>query len=213
MLLRIAANRNIRRETEDFRKEDLDNWPSILVAVSNSEDTQIVAVQRRQSAFAYPSTPAKVIENSVNHGLVKHGLRAYFEPLFEETAFWDLVRENRTRISRLTFELVTPNMANISGNLDQEMKSLAKSTNTALTELSLEADPKGVLDVDRTNTKLANLVDYASKGGGDVVLKVRGIKKVFRAQKTVKEIEVDQISLSGDPKTVVKILQEIIEKL
>lgn len=209
-LYRIAAHRHIRRETEDFKKEHIDNWPSILVAVWNDADKQLVAVQRRISAFAYPTTPAKIIEATVNLGLAKKGLRAHVEPLFDESAFWQLINSYRSRIKKLTFDLVTPNMSNISASLDKNLKDLAKGTNTAKTNLSLEADPSSVLNVDQGNKSVSSLVDYASQGGGDISIKVRGVRKIFKAQKEVRQIEVDGLSISGHPEQVAKVLKEVM---
>lgn len=209
-LYRIAANRHIKRETEDFKRESIDNWPSILVAIWNDADRQMVAVQRRISAFAYPTTPAKIIEATVNIGLAKKGLRAHMEPLFDESAFWQLINSYRSRVKKLTFDLITPNMSNISASIDQNLKDLAKSTNTAKTNLSLEADPSSVLNVDQSNRGVSSLVDYASQGGGDISIKVRGVRKVFKAQKEVRQIEVDSLSISGNPEQVAKILKEVM---
>ncbi|ULU23536.1 hypothetical protein [Dyella terrae] len=209
-LFKMAANRHLRRETRDFKKEDLDNWPAVYVAIWNDPDRQIIAVQQRVTAFAAAMTPAKIIEGTANVHLEKWGLRAHVEPLFEERAFWQLVNEYGSRIKRLTFELVTPNMSNISASLDDDLKNLAKSTNTAKTKLTLEPDQAAVLNVDSNNPGLTSLVDYASKGGGDVTLKIRGVKKTMRAQKDIRQIEVDSIIMNGAPEAVVDMLKEIL---
>lgn len=212
-LVRLAANRKIHRETEDFGVEDIDNWPSIFLAIWNLPDKQLIAVQRRTAAFSYPATPAKILEETLNLGLEKQGLRLHVEPMFEESAFWSLVEEHRTRIKRLVFELVTPNMANISGEVSDSLKLLAKSTNTAKTELALDADPNAVLDVNKGNPQIRGLVDYASNGGGDVAIKVKGLKKTLRAQKSVREVEVDGLSIRGSAESVAKVIKSLMDDL
>lgn len=213
VLLKFAANRHIQVETEDFKKQELDNWPAITIAINNNPDKQLIFVEKRTKAFTYPSTPVKIIQDSVNHGLSKDGLRVHFEPLFEEHEFWKIIEENQIRIKKISFELVTPNMSGISKVLDEELKDLAKETNTATTNLSLEADPSAVLKIDRSNKKISALVNYASNGGGDVTLQLRGVKKRISAQKTIKEVEIESILISGDKITVVNTIKSIMNSL
>src|SRR5690606_26525235 len=52
-LYRMAANRSIHRETREFADEYIDNWPSVLVAVWNHPEVQLIAVQRRAAAFQH----------------------------------------------------------------------------------------------------------------------------------------------------------------
>jgi hypothetical protein len=211
-LFKIAANRSLNRETKDFKEEELDNWPSIYAAVWNQPDKQIIAVEKRIAAFQHSETVVRMIIDAVNFRLSKHLLRAHWEPQFEKTVFWDLVKQHKDKIHEICFELVTPNMANISNVLDEGLKNFAKSTNTATTSLKIESDTASSLSIKQDDPAINSLVDYASEGGGDISIRLHGFKKKIHTSKTVKEIDISEVSLTGDAKYIVDSIKQILSQ-
>tara|TARA_R110002124_G_scaffold17592_4_gene73619 strand:+ start:207 stop:1058 length:852 start_codon:yes stop_codon:yes gene_type:complete len=210
-LFRIANNRSIHRETKEFKDELIDSWPSILVAIWNDPEHQLIAVQKRTSAFWSCEAVVKMIMNAMSPQLAHHHLRAIYEPLFEKQRFWSLLHKYEGRIKSVEFEIVTPNMANISGALPDDLKEFAKHTNSTRNKLKLESDPDAPLHLEESNTVLKGLVDYSGDGGGNISLKIDGIQKKYNTSKTVKEVAVGDMEMEGDAESIAKVLKELLK--
>lgn len=209
-LYQIGANRSLRRETKDFSAEKLDNWPSILVAIWNDPEKQFIAIQNRSIAFQKSDTVAKFVLNDVSRKLQDKYLSVLFEPLFEKKVFWDLVNHNNRRITSVEFEIITPNMANISGSLKDDLKSFAKASNSTKNKLAIESAPGAPLELNDDNETLVGLVDYSSQGGGNITLKIAGMNKKIKTSRTVKEVNLTDFQLGGPPEEVAAILKNIL---
>lgn len=210
-LARVAANRVIRRETREFTAEQLENWPSLLVAIWNAPEKQLVAVQRRPVAFKETKTVAGLVLNRVERLLEKRHLTIKWEPLFETQVFWDIVEQFQGRIQQISFELITPNMANISGSLPDDLKEFQKQTNSTSSTYSISAEKASALNIDRKNKTLNGLVEYSSNGGGDISVRLKNVRKQIRTSKTVKSVTVDDVQLQGSAEEVVQVLKELLD--
>ncbi|OEF28982.1 hypothetical protein [Vibrio rumoiensis] len=210
-LYRIAHNKTLHRETRDFKDETIDSWPSILVAIWNHPDKQYIAVQKRTTAFAKCETVAKLILEKIEPQLTHFQLRAIYEPLFEKQQFWTLLRKYRGKVKSVDFEIITPNMANISGTLPDDLKLFAKCTNSTRNNLKIESEPDSALHLEENNSALRGLVDYSSEGGGNISLKIDGIKKHHQTSRTVKEITLGEMELTGNAEQVAQVLKELLK--
>lgn len=210
-LYRIAHNKTIHRETRDFKDETIDSWPSILVAIWNHPDKQYIAIQKRTTAFAKSETVAKLILEKIEPQLTHFQLRAIYEPLFEKQQFWTLLRKYRGKVKSVDFEIITPNMANISGTLPDDLKLFAKCTNSTRNNLKIESEPDSALHLEEDNSALRGLVDYSSEGGGNISLKIDGIKKHHQTSRTVKEITLGEMELTGNAEQIAHVLKELLK--
>lgn len=210
-LYRIAHNKTLHRETRDFKDETIDSWPSILVAIWNHPDKQYIAVQKRTTAFAKCETVAKLILEKIEPQLTHFQLRAIYEPLFEKQQFWTLLRKYRGKVKSVDFEIITPNMANISGTLPDDLKLFAKCTNSTRNNLKIESEPDSALHLEEDNSALRGLVDYSSEGGGNISLKIDGIKKHHQTSRTVKEISLGEMELTGNAEQIAQVLKELLK--
>ena len=210
-LLRIAHNRSIHRETKDFRDEVIDNWPSILVAIWNHPEKQLFAVQRRTTAFSSSEVVVRMLINAISSQRAHHHLRAIHEPLFEKQHFWSLLHQYEGKIKSVEFEIITPNMANISGSLSDDLKDFAKATNSTRNKLKLESDPEAPLHLEESNNTLQGLVNYSSEGGGNISLKIDGIKKTYNTSKTVKEVQLGDMEIQGSAQEVASVIKELLK--
>ena len=210
-LYRIAHNKTLHRETRDFKDETIDSWPSILVAIWNHPDKQYIAVQKRTTAFAKCETVAKLILEKIKPQLTHFQLRAIYEPLFEKKQFWTLLRKYRGKVKSVDFEIITPNMANISGTLPDDLKLFAKCTNSTRNNLKIESEPDSALHLEEDNSSLKCLVDYSSEGGGNISLKIDGIKKHHQTSRTVKEISLGEMELTGNAEQIAQVLKELLK--
>lgn len=210
-LYRIAHNKTLHRETRDFKDETIDSWPSILVAIWNHPDKQYIAVQKRTTAFAKCETVAKLILEKIEPQLTHFQLRAIYEPLFEKQQFWTLLRKYRGKVKSVDFEIITPNMANISGTLPDDLKLFAKCTNSTRNNLKIESEHDSALHLEEDNSALRGLVDYSSEGGGNISLKIDGIKKHHQTSRTVKEISLGEMELTGNAEQIAQVLKELLK--
>lgn len=211
LLYRIAANRSLQHETRDFKTEVIDNWPKILLVIWNAPDKQLIAVQHRANAFQDTQAVLKLVFDSVESILAKNQLTALYEPLFEKKVFWDLVERHKGKIQEVDFELVTPNMANISGVLPENLKQFAKRTNAVKSHVAIASDPGSSLKLDQSDPLVNALVDYSSQGGGDIAIRLAGIKKLLHTSRTVREVTIDEAVLQGTPENVASLLQELLK--
>ena len=197
IVLKIAREKHLHRETEDFQGELLDDWPSTVMAIWNAPDKQIIAVKKRNRAFKNCSQAVGLIIKHINKRLSTKNLNTEWEPQFESNDFWEMVHSHSNMIEKAEFQFITPNMANISGNLSKDLKALSKTTNSQRSSLSLEADKGTTLKLEPDNDTVENLVGYLSKGGGNIKLKVKGIKTKLSTADTVKETEIDDFELEA----------------
>ncbi len=210
LLYRIAVNRALQHETRDFQTEVIDNWPKILLVIWNAPDQQLIAVQHRVTAFQETDAVLKLVFDSIEPLLAKNQLTAIWEPLFEKKVFWDLIEKYKGKVQELDFELVTPNMANISGVLPENLRQFAKRTNAVKSHISIASDPSSALKIDPNDAVVSALVEYSSQGGGDIAIRLAGIKKKVHTSRTVREVTIDEAVLTGTPENVASILRELL---
>lgn len=210
-VLRIAPRRDLVRETVEFQLEHIENWPHVTAIILNRPNEQMLAIQEKTIAFNSTDTVVRLIQAATRMSLEKAGLRIHIESLFSREDFWSLLDRHRGKVTWIDFELVTPNMANISNTLADEFKSLAKSTNAAQSNVQLRSDPASSLNINPEDSEVKGLVDYASEGGGDITLKVKGLRKRIHTSSSVRETEMDDLQLSGSAAQVAAVLRGLLK--
>lgn len=208
--IQLAPSRPLTRETADYRREKVDNWPHIEAYVLNNPTDQLLIIQDRATAFANTDTVANIIVRGTRHALDRIGLSLQIEPLFNEAYFWDLVNEYPNKITWVEFEFITPNMSNISKTLADTLKSLGKETNAVREQLALRADPASSLDISQQNTTIQGLVEYTSQGAGDIKLKIKGIRKRFQTSDSRREIHLSGIEITAGANEIAEIIREAL---
>lgn len=205
--IQLAPSRPLTRETADSRREKVENWPHIEAYILNKPDDQLLIIQERVTAFANTDTVANIILRGTRSALDKIGLSLQIEPLFNESYFWGLVSQYSNRITWVEFEFITPNMANISKALADTLKNLGKETNAVREQLTLRSDPSSSLDIDQSNETIQGLVEYTSKGAGDIKLKIKGIRKRFQTSTSRREVHLSGIEITAEANEIVEIIR------
>lgn len=209
-LIKFAVKRSLKRSTKDFRQEQIDNWPAISVVINNHPEVQKVAIQFDRRVFAETENVADILQDEINRELKKYQLHVIFEKMFEESAFWEIIAAHENRIKQIEFELVSPNLANISKSLQFDLKQLSRSTNTQITKLQLNSDKDATLNISKEDGFVAGLVEYSADGGGKINLKVRGLSKKIRTTDRAVEMVVDEVDFNqSKPADIIKILKEM----
>lgn len=211
-IFKLGAHKSVDRDTEEFRKERIESWPNVTVLVHNNPNTQLLAISRNIKAFSSTKSVAKIFERSLTSALKPFGLTIQVREQFEKNNFWTLISQNVGRIMRVRFEMVAPNMANISNTLKVDLRQLNRDSNCQKVNLELDAIAGAALEIKDTNELVNSCLEYASLGGGDIALKIKGLKKEIRTSTTVKSVEIDEIFIQGPGKDLLDILKRLTEK-
>ena len=211
-VFKVGAHKSVDRDTEDFQKEKVESWPNVTVIVNNQPDVQVLAVSKNPRAFSSTTVVAKMFERTLTSLLRDYGLSIQVREQFESANFWAVVNENEGNVLRLRFEMVAPNMANISRSLKIDLKQLNRDTNAQQTNIELEAPPGGALEVSPKNELIDGCVKYSSLGGGDIAIKVRGLRKEIRTSTSVRSVEIDELTLQAPVADLLGALKKILAK-
>lgn len=206
-IFKVGTHKSVDRDTEEFRKERIESWPNVTVLIHNAPDTQVIAISRNQRAFASTVTVAKLIERALTPPLRLYGLTIQIKEQFEKNNFWSVINQYKGRVIRVRFEMIAPNMANISHTLKIDLKQLNRDSNCQKANLELEAVSGAALEVSDNNELINGCVEYASQGGGDIAIKLKGIKKEVRTSTSVKSVQIDELDLQGSINDVSEVMK------
>jgi len=192
----------VRRKTKvykiDFSEDVIENYPNIIVAINNDPNVQKVAIQVNQTAFQDSKIASHIVQKSITAKLKHSNLSFIIEPLFDEKEFWKLIEQYPKQIRQVNFDLISPNLAKISKNLKVDLKQLYNETNTQRTKIELNAEPESYLEIKKESEFVNSLVEYSADGGGNISLKVNGIRKKIQTAQSAKEFSVEEVLLKGN---------------
>lgn len=197
LVLKIAPKRQVKR-TVHFRTDYLDDWPDVLFVLNNDPEVQTIAVSSNAKAFANTSTVVNIFKKNIERKLLSMGLIIEIEARFNKKNFWDVIAQHGSGIKSITFDLVTPNMSNVSKMLTEDLKALSKGINAQRTKIELSADNGAVLEVSKEEPQINSLVDYAAKGGGNISIKATGVRRKIQTAKNIESIEMDELYIDGN---------------
>lgn len=209
-VFKVGAHKSVDRDTEEFKRERIESWPNLTVIVHNDPDTQIIAISKNIKAFSSTAIVAKLIEHALTLALRSYGLTIQVREQFEKNNFWSIIESNLGKITRVRFEMVAPNMANISRTLKIDFRQLNRESNCQKANLELEALPGAALEIKSDNELVDGCVEYASLGGGDIAIKIRGIKKEVRTSTTVKSVEIDELLIQSPNDQMLSIIKRLL---
>jgi len=209
-VVRIAVKRALTTNPEPFSEQSQINWPSITVVINNHPSVQKMAIEHNRKGFQNTVTVAGIFEGNLNEILKADNLGVFPEPTFEKNEFWTIVERYRNRIIKATFELVSPNMANLSKALTIDLADLHETTNTKETKIELNSGEASHLDLDRNNPLINGLVDYAAGGGGNIALKVKGLKRTIHTANSIQEESIDELKVEGSAKEIADAFKAIL---
>lgn len=195
---KVGVKRKLKHIKQDFTEDYIENYPNIIIAVNNDPNVQKIAIQSNTHAFKDSHIVSRFVEESLGRKLKPKNLSFYIEPIFDRKEFWEMVKRYQKRISQLTFDLVSPNLANISKNLTLDLKQLYEDTNTHKTKVELNADNGNYLEINSESPFVNGLVNYAAEGGGDIAMKVNGIRGKLHTAQSVKDFDIDEQLLKSN---------------
>lgn len=194
---KIGAKKHVEISTTDLEKSTIDSWPHITVIINNDPQIQTIAISRNIKAFSSTRAVTKLLQRNLEHGLRTRQLTLHIEPRFDKRDFWDVVNRHTDEISSVKFELISPNMSNISKSLTIDLKAINEETNSHRTNVELNADKGASLELNEFNPMVAGLVEYASQGGGNISVKVNGIRQKIQTNTEIKTLEIDEFTVDN----------------
>lgn len=209
-VLEINTQKSVPIESEDFKKERIDSWPHVTVIINNDPEVQLIAISRNKKAFTSGKVVAEILKDNFQDALNEYCLDLQVEALFKKKAFWDLIDKYEGKVASVKFELISPNMSNISKSLQLDLRQLKLDTNSHRTDLKLNSGKDSVLEINRKSEYIHSLVDYSADGGGDIEIRLKGIKKTMKTSEGVRELIIDEVvATNPTPAT----LQQIFDQL
>ena len=210
-IFKMGIKRYTKIGNEDLEDTKQDDWRYVFIIFWNKPDKQFLLIQDKSKVFSYPKDALKMIVKFIQKSLLDKNLIIKSESLFDKNDFWGIINEYPKKVSRVKFTLITPNMANISGELSQELKELFKSTNSIENTLEISAAKESILHLEQSNNIVQNVVDYASEGGGSAQIKIKGIRKTFSTTDKIKTIEIDEINITNPNQETIDIMKNLLE--
>lgn len=208
---KISAKRTAHIYKEDFTEDTIDNFPNIIVAINNHPDVQKIAIQTNITAFKETKIVKKFILESIDSKIKDYNLSFFLDPIYDKQDFWNFVKKYPKSIKQLTFDLISPNLANISKNLTLNLKELYEDTNTQRTKLELNADPESYLDVKESSKFVSGLVNYGAAGGGSIYARVVGSRKKINTAENPSEFNIeDKLIKDNDWEKLDKLFKDIL---
>lgn len=197
-IFKLGVKRSLKVAKKDFTEDTIDNYPNLLVAINNNPDVQKIAIQENIKAFSKSHAVSRILEQSIENKIKKENLSFYLEPLYNKREFWDLVNRYKGKVTQVSFELISPNLAKISKNLDINLREIYEDTNTHKTKIELNSDKDHHLDIKEASKFVNSLVDYSADGGGNIALKVAGYNKKFHTAQSIEEFSVEEQLIKGN---------------
>jgi len=211
-LMKLGTKKSKRVHDINFTPKKVSDYPSIFIGINNDPNIQIIAISKNHAAFSDTNVVANILQKNFTRPLASYNLAIYIEPILDEFKVWELFKRHKNSIKKLEIDIVKPNLASISSTFKDEFRSMVDDTNSHRTNISLNASENGVLSsIDEDNEKLKGIVDYAREGGGNISLKVKGLKKKISTSKSVRETDIDELHLEGHPEFVMDTLKTLLK--
>lgn len=205
-VLKIGSHKSINRDTEEFSIEKIETWPNVTVIVNNNSEKQIIAISRNKKAFPKTRSVVNLLGAALNHSLNAQGLSIEIREIFEKNNFWQLIQKYEKRITKIRFEMIAPNMANISKVLTLDLKQLNRDSNCHKANIEIEAPNNASLEVNESNPLINSCVAYAAEGGGEVSLKIIGLKKQIKTSESIRTVEIGEAHMTNPTSNLLKSL-------
>jgi len=198
--------------THNFKNKIVSNEPFVYVVVNNNKKVQKIAISENIDAFSTTTVVKNLLKTVLKKELKPYGLNIEIEQIFSSISFWEFIKTYKYKISYLNFQYIKPNLANISGRLPEDFKKLAEHVNSHESHLTFKAPDNGVLEnIEKKNKAINGLVEYSALGGGNIKVKIKGIRKQKSTDENPEFIQIREIDLEGHPEQIIKVYKSIVE--
>jgi hypothetical protein len=194
ILLKIGVEKSKEIHKSDFNKETIMDYPNINIYINNDKDNQFLVIERNLDAFSDTVTVANILKESWNRRLKEYRLDLYIKQTFDDNQFWDTIKLYQDRITALKFELIKPNISNISGKIKEVFGVIGNDLNGHTIDLNLIAPSNSTLEnLTPGNEVVESILSYNKEGGGEPpTIRVKGFSKSIKTIDSERSIEIDE---------------------
>ena len=194
------ANRKYQNLEEDFNIRRHEYSPSCLVIIDNRRNIQHIAIEEDIVAFQDTQTVANILTQTFSNYLRRHRLRIEIQREFQDSEFWNLIRQYPNGISMVRFTFSYPNLPRVSSSIDNMISEASRVTNSQQTIFEFNAAPNNQLTLEKRNRKLSGLAKASADSGNVITLKAKGYRRYIQTGHTSKSLEIDnlEVLLRGD---------------
>lgn len=210
-LIQLAVNRPTVLRTPDFRSLLANDWPWIYIYIDNNPDHQYLVIEGDRDAWASPDITVGMLERNFNKYLSEYCFTVGIEPLIEKTAFWEFVEKNKGLINVVEFDMISPNMSNISSKSTWPLQQIRDEYNATRQIVRLENGGTAVNI--KKDDLISSLAEYSSLGGGKTRFLIRGIRGYKSLSDNKIDFEIESIDLQSDDPEVFYSLADHIRDL
>lgn len=174
---------------EEFAHKDVPDWDTanVFVDVSDHSDGQKLACQSVRG-IGEPVGVLRRLVDEINSRYATSDWHASINPITDQDDFWKIAERNKGNIGELDLTFVTPNIWRGQSETEKALRALQQENNAQEVEVRLRNDDKK-LNPDSENVRQS--IDYIAKGGGSVVLREDGQKKLYDSDSNVTVTPVD----------------------
>jgi hypothetical protein len=209
-ILKIA-NKKITTIFKNFKSTQHPTEPFVYVLINNNPTIQKIAISENNLAFTNPTVAKNVLLKLLNKELQKFGLSISIKNLFDKQDFWKIIDKHSNKITYIDFQFVRPNLAKISKSLNETFRNFSSDVNSHESHLSIKAPASGVLEnLTEDNETLKGLTDYSADGGGNVKIKVKGIRKQINTNEKPLILEIDEMDIEGVGEQIIPLFKTIV---
>lgn len=207
------AQKKTKIITKDFKNLTIDDEPFVYIVINNNSSVQKIAISDNLEAFSNPDVVKNILKKVFKKDLEKYGLNIEVKQLFDKVDFWKYVGRHKYEVTYINFQFIKPNLADISKSLPEVFKNFANKTNSHESHIIIKAPENGTLEnIDKTNSNIEGLVDYASQGAGNIKLKIKGIRKQLNTKEKPVILSVKEIDVEGPAAHLIKLYKTIVEE-
>ena len=209
------SNIRQKRYIQDFKETIVMTNPFVDILIDNTPKNQVIAISKNIDAFEDSKAVVKILIQTLNRYLDKYNITLHIQPIFQKDEFWNIINERKS-IKKITFEIIKPNISNISDVFRGELRELVEDTNSHQTLIVLNAPDNGALNsINQENERIDSIVDYSAEGGGNIKVKFLNEKKTYQTEQSIKkEVIITQLIIEhATTYELNNFIQSVIEKV
>lgn len=212
IVFKIANQKNTSFE-DDFQKKQIAISPSCYVIIDNRKDIQRIYIEQKSTAFSSTNDVAKIIDSTFCKYLNEYGLSIEVKKEYQESEFWNIVKQHPYNVTMVRFQLKYPNLPRVWSSVQDVLKESSKGTNSHETTLQYKSEENGYLELEEENEEINGLAEASAKSGSEISIKARGLRAYIKTGNTEKGIEIDDLEMKLSHDLLESPLEKLIAEL
>ena len=211
ILMLLGPTKFVPLRDKNFKLILSEDHPYVFVLFDNNPSRQVIAISSEESAFSSPFVVANILQRTLNVVLDSYSLEVAINPILDRKDFWELIKKYENRITSLRFDIVKPNLSDITKTIGEDIKGVMNETNSVNAKFELNAPEGRVLEnINEDNQDLRSLTDSSVLGASDVTMKIEGIMRPITTNSTVMKIFIKEATIESKNGDISDIIRGLI---